>query len=292
VYFARTALRGLATSPVTSTIAVATIGVSLVLVGAFTLLLRNMEELIDEFGAELHVTAYLEEGLPASEQAELARVVATVEGVSEVRSVSKEEALERFRQGVGRGASLLEGLDENPLPASLEMVLSPGHRSAEGLARVAAAIEGVPGVADLTSGRDWVEGYLRAVAVVRGVGWGLGAVIALATLLIVANTIRLAVFARRDELEILSLVGASRSFVGIPFLVEGMLEGAAGGTLALALLYGLYHLVLPGFSFGLELVLGSAPRFFSPPEALGLLLLGAGLGLLGSAAALSGGWRR
>ena len=77
-----------------------------------------------------------------------------------------------------------------------------------------------------------------------------------------------------------------------PFLVEGVVEGAAGGALALALLYGLYRLVLPGFEFGLEFVLGAAPRFFSAPEALSMLAVGAGLGLLGSAAALSGGWRR
>ena len=135
-YFARTAYRGLRSSPVTSAVAVATIGVSLVLVGTFGLLVRNMEELLDRFGTDLHVTAYLEDGLQADEHRQLARVVTTVEGVEDVRLVTKEEALERFRDGVGRGAALLEGLSENPLPASLEITLVSARRSAAGLAMV------------------------------------------------------------------------------------------------------------------------------------------------------------
>jgi cell division transport system permease protein len=267
--------------------------VSLVLVGAFALLLANMEELLDRFGDDLHVTAYLEPDLPQEQRDALAAAVSRVEGVERVRLVSEAEALERFRAGVGRGGAFLEGLDENPLPASLEVTLLPERRSAEGMRVVAQVLSELSGVEDLASGQDWVEGYLRALALLRGMGIGLGVILALATLLIVGNTIRLGVFARRDELEILSLVGASRTFVSVPFLLEGLLQGAAGGTLALMLLYALFRLVLPGFEFGLELVLGgAAPRFFAGGEALGLVAAGGGLGLLGSGAALAGGaWR-
>lgn len=286
--FVRTALRGIATSPVTSAVAVATIGITLVLVGAFGLLVSNMEALLDEFGGSLHVTVFLEEDLSEAERGGLAAVAGTVEGVESVRLVSKSEALERFRRGVGRGAALLEGLGENPLPASLEITLSPAWRSAKGLEVVARSLDGLPGIADISSGHAWVEGYLRAVALIRGIGFGLGGILALATLLIVANTIRLAVLSRRDELEILSLVGASRAFVNTPFLIEGLLQGAAGGVLAAVLLYALFRLVLPGFEFGLELVLGGlAPRFFTASEVLGLVASGAALGLIGSGAALA-----
>jgi len=288
----RTAVRGLAASPVTSAIAVVTIGVSLVLVGAFALLAWNMEELLRGVGDELRVTAYLEEGIGVERQRELAASALTVEGVAEVRIVSKQEALERFRSGVGRGGALLDGLEENPLPASLEISLEPASRSSEGMRRVVGSLEGLPGIDDLGSGQDWVEGYLRAIALVRGVGIGLGAILALAALLIVANTIRLAVLARRDELEILALVGASRAFVATPFLLEGAAQGAAGGLLALAVLAALFRLVLPELEFGLELVLGGLqPRFFAPAEAAALLAAGSGLGLVGSAFALSGSWR-
>jgi cell division transport system permease protein len=289
----RSALRGLVASPVTTTVAVVTIGVSLVLVGSFALLAWNMEELLRGFGDELRVTAYLEEGIPAERQRELATTAATVEGVAEVRIVSKEEALERFRQGVGRGGAFLEGLDENPLPASLEISLEPASRSAEGMRMAVGSLAGLPGIDDVVSGQEWVEGYLRAIALVRGVGIGLGVILALAALLIVANTIRLAVLARRDELEILALVGASRTFVATPFLLEGAAQGAVGGLLALGVLAALFRLVLPEVQFGLELVLGGIePRFFAASEAAGLVAVGSGLGLAGSLAALAGRWRR
>jgi cell division transport system permease protein len=292
LYFGRTTLRGLRGSPVTTAVAVVTIGVSLVLVGAFQLLLQNMEELLDEFGEDLHVTAYLEDGLAADEQRRIEELILTVEGVESVRAVSKAEALERFRTGVGTAAALLEGLDENPLPASIEILLLPERRSPEGMRIVVESIRGLPGIADLASGQDWVEGYLRAFALVRGTGIGLGVILALATLLIVTNTIRLAVYARRDELEILWLVGASRSFMNTPFLVEGLAQGAVGGALALVLLYAIFRLVLPGFEFGLEIVLGTAPRFFTAGEMLVLVGEGASLGLVGSVAAVTGSARR
>lgn len=291
-YFVRTSLRGLRSSPITSAAAVATIGVSLVLVGTFALLLWNMEGLLNRFGDALFVTAYLEDGLPVEDRKALVELVATVEGVERVRVVSQREALERFQASVGLGSALLEGLAENPLPASLEITLLAERRSTEGLRVVVESVDGLPGISDLASGQDWVEGYLRAVALVRAVGMGLGLILALATVLIVANTIRLAVLARRDEIEILTLVGASRVFVATPFLIEGLVQGAAGGVTAVAVLLGLFRLVLPGFEFGLEFLLGGvAPRFFSVAEAAALVGGGAGLGLFGSAAALTGGWK-
>ena len=291
LFFIRTAIRGITSSPVTSGISVVTIGVSLVLVGVFALLLRNMEELLDQFGDDLRVTAYLESEVSGEALRALQDRARQIPGVEDVEAVSQDQALERFRASVGSASTLLDGLEINPLPASLEISLSDDRRSAEGMEAVANAIEGLAGVESLSSGRDWVEGYLRAVALVRGVGLGLGIILALATLLIVANTIRLGIFARRDELEILSLVGASRAFVQTPFLLEGLLQGAAGGAIALGLLYALFRLVLPEFEFGLELLLGTAPSFFSSGEALLLVAGGAGLGLFGSATALTGGLR-
>jgi cell division transport system permease protein len=284
----RSALRGFAASPLTSGVAVVTIGVTLVLVGAFALLVANMESVLVRFGDALRVTAFLDDAADEDAQRALAARAAELPGVASVSLISREQALERFRSGVGRGAAMLEGLSENPLPASLEISLAPGERSAEGLARLAAELARLEGVADVASGRDWVEGYLRGVALVRGVGTGLGVILALASLLIVANTIRLAVLSRRDELEILSLVGASRSYVAAPFLIEGWLQGALGGALALAALYGIFRLVLPGLEFGLELLLGGvAPRFFLPHESLLLVLAGACLGLFGAGVAVA-----
>lgn len=291
IYFVRTAFRGLWASRVTSGVAVVTIGVVLVLVGAFLLLVSNMEELLDEFGDELRVTAYLDADLSADARRDLAARVAALAGVAEVTRVSPEQALERFRSSVGSGVRLLEGLDANPLPASLEIVLSPEARSAGGLAAVSASIEVFAGIDDLSSGREWVQGYLRAISLVRTIGVGLGVILAFATLLIVANTIRLGIISRSDELEILSLVGASRGFIRIPFLLEGVLQGGVGGAIALAILFAIFELALPGLESGLEMIVGSAPRFFSTSESAMVIGGGAALGLIGSAGALTAGFR-
>lgn len=286
----RSGLRGVQASPVTSTVAVLTIAVALVLAGGFALLVHNMGDVLEHFGEELQVVAYLDEDLGAEEARALADSARTVEGVASVVLVSKQEALRRFRETTGGGA-LLEGLDENPLPASIEVKLVESRRTPQGLDVVVSALTGLPGVAELAHGQEWVEGYARFVALVRAAAVGLGLVLGVAALMIVANTIRLAVYAREDEIEIMGLVGASRSFVRVPFLIEGTVQGALGGLLALALLWLAWIVALPQLEYGLKLVLGNvSPEFFGARGSLGLVAVGSGLGLLGSAMALVG-WR-
>jgi len=287
----RSALRGLRASAVTSTVAVFTIAVALVLAGGFALLVGNMAGVLERFGEELRVTAYLDDELTPEEQRALVRSVGTVEGVASVALVTKEEALAQFREGLG-GQALLEGLEGNPLPASLVVALLPSSQTPRGLEILVSALVGLPGVTELAHGQEWVEGYARFTALVRTGGVALAVVLGLAALMIVANTIRLAIYAREDELEILTLVGASKLFVRVPFLLEGLLQGALGGALAVAVLFAAFALALPRLEYGLALLLGSAsPRFFSFEEAATVVLAGAVLGLFGSLTALAG-WRR
>lgn len=286
----RTAFRGMRSSGVTSLAAVATIAVTLVLVGAFALLVGNMSGMLERIGQDLQVTAYLEPDLRIEEARLIAARLATVEGVHRVSLVSPEEAMLRFRETAG-AAAMLEGLDSNPLPTSIEISLLAEHRTEMGVSVVKQALEGLPGIAEIAQGQEWIGGYTRAAALVRFIAVGLGAVLAISALMIVANTIRLALYSRSDELEILSLVGASRTFVRVPFLLEGTLQGMAGGLLAVLLLYIAFELFAPQIQFGLSFFLGSAkPRFFELSELISLVLGGAILGAIGSAAALLG-WR-
>ncbi|MEN8161732.1 MAG: permease-like cell division protein FtsX, partial [Myxococcota bacterium] len=214
--------------------------------------------------------------------------VQAIPSVESVRLVSKDAALERFRQSPFGRASLLEGLDSNPLPASLEIVLVPDERDREGVERLVATLGERPGIAELGYGHEWVEGYARAVGLVRALALGIGAVLALATLLIVANTIRLAIYARQDELQILQLVGAGRAFVATPYLLEGVLEGVIGGLAALGVLALGFRAARALLGGGLELLLGYVePTFFGPLGAFTLVLAGAVLGLVGSLAAMT-----
>jgi cell division transport system permease protein len=291
-YFARTAVRGLRASPVTTAVAATTIAICLVLVGTFALLVQNMQGLLARFGEEVRLSAYLDDGLDDGARRTLAERAGAIEGVERVELVTKEQALERFRARVGEASGLLAALDENPLPASLELTLAEPQRTPAGLARVAEALGGLPGVGDLAYGQEWVAGYAGVVRLVETAAVAVGSVLALAALLIVANTIRLAVYARGDELDILSLVGASRPFIATPFLIEGVLQGAAGGLLAVAILWAVFRFAFSGLEAGLSLVLGfSRPEFFGAAGVLALVGAGAALGLVGSALAMVRGWR-
>jgi cell division transport system permease protein len=284
------AVRGIRGAQATSALAVLTIAVVLVLIGSGTLLVANMTRILDEFGSDLQVTAFLEDSVSLDDQRELAARVGAAPGVERVEMVTREQALERFERIAG-SAELLAGLDENPLPASLEIFLLPEARNAESIGILDTSLDGLPGIEDLAHGQEWIEGYSRAVSLVRGGSLLLSVILGLAALLIVANTIRLAVYARRDELDILALVGASRTFVRVPFLMEGTLQGLLGGLVALALLFIGYELLLPQIRYGLELMVGRAElRFFTTSEMGRLVSSGAGLGFLGSLTALVG-WR-
>jgi cell division transport system permease protein len=129
------ALRGIRNASTTSSLAVLTIAIVLVLVGSATLLVENMSGLLDEFGAELQLTAYLETSISEEDQRLLAGRVAGAPGVERVDVVTKEEALERF-EAIAGGAELLAGLDGNPHPESLEIHLRPEARTAEAIGKL------------------------------------------------------------------------------------------------------------------------------------------------------------
>lgn len=284
------AARGIQRASTTSLLAVLTIAVVLVLVGSAWLLVGNMASLLDEFGAELGMTAYLDPALSKARQQELVARVSQADGVATATLVTKEEALLRFEKIAGSD-DLLSGLEENPLPPALEIRLVPAARTEAGVERIESVLADLPGVTELAHGQEWIEGYARAIALVRGVALGLGTVLGLAALLIVANTIRLAIYARRDELDILALVGASRTFVRVPFLLEGTIQGLLGGLLALVLVFATFSLLQSQLEYGLELVLGRAGlEFFTKGQSIALVAAGAGLGLLGSITALVG-WK-
>jgi cell division transport system permease protein len=292
-HFVRSAWLGLRGSPLPAAVAVATIAMSLFLVGVFALLLSNMSGILDRFGREVRLTAYVEAGLGSDAERALLERARRAPGVAKAEWVSREAALERFRQRLGGDSALLEGLEENPLPASIEIELAAPERSAEGLARVKRTLEGLPGIAEVSHGHAWVEGYARAIALLRAAALALGGVLGLAALVIVTNTIRLAVYARRDEIEILMLVGATRTFVAIPFLLEGLVQGTLGGLIALGLLYGSFSLLGGSLQGALTFLLGHAEPVFLDAGGCGALVAaGAGLGAVGSAAALLQGWRR
>lgn len=287
-FVVRAAARGLRTSPGSGALAVLAMSLALVLAGAFGVAVSNVERVLARVGDELTISAYLDPAVAPAERALLAANAARIPGVRSVEVVSPQQALLRLPAEAGVAAGLADLLDENPLPASLDVRLLAEGRSEAGVASVRDALARLPGVADVSGGVDDVAGFARATVWLRSGALAVGAVLALATLVIVAGTVRLGLRERRDELAILALVGASPATVRLPFLLEGLAKGALAGALALGLLALLYAAAGPAVNAALAFLAGpEAARFLDLPQMTALVAGGGLLGVAGAALSLA-----
>jgi cell division transport system permease protein len=267
-------------------VAITTLAVALAIVGAYLTLCLNLREAgrrITTGGALMVVmtdAASREDGL------ELARQIAALPEAAEARFVDRAQALTRFRQQLGPHADLLDGLEDNPLPNAVELFLAPGRSPDEALL---ARLKELPQVGEVVTGRPWLSGLERTARSLGEAAWALGGVLFLGVVLLVMNTVRLAIYVRRDQLEILDLVGAKPAYARWPFVLEAVIQASLASALASALIWGLMQLLkTPGeLPLGLDLeVLLAFP--WGVPLALMLLAQLAGVlgGLLGVGRAL------
>jgi septal ring factor EnvC (AmiA/AmiB activator) len=198
--------------------------------------------------------------------------------VTGVRYVSREEAWRRFEEEMGE-TGLLEALGGNPLPESFELDLAPAARLYTGMQRIAQESQSVPGVGEAVFGGEWVRRLDRLLAAARLANALAGLLVGLSVIFIISHTIRLTVLAKRDLIEILHVVGASGAFVRLPFVVEGILQSAAAGGLALGLLAVAHRIAAPRLP-GLLYLSGTQIGLF-----LGFAAL---MGAIGSALAVRG----
>lgn len=287
LYFLRRALRNMRQSPFLCTAAIGTVAVSLAIMAFFAIIVLNVQQVTRHWSQEVQVVAYLDQ-VPQEEVLkgwidEIVRLP-EVEGVS---FVSRSEAFEAFGKRLGADSDLLDGLDKDILPASLEIALKEDYRNGQGVATVVDHLRGHQGLADLRYGQDWLERFESFLDLLRFSGLVLGGFLLFAALFIVSNTIKLTLYARREELEIMVLVGGTPLFIKIPFLLEGALQGALGGLVALGFSYGLFQLFLQRGLSSLLLASGVSRIVFLPVnDQVFLIAAGTALGFVGSLVAL------
>lgn len=262
---------------------ICTIAVSFLIVGIFLIITGNLGALVAQWQDQFQVAVFLEDGITAEQMALLKKRIQSERAVKHTTYTSKEEALQQFKRELRDKASLLEGLGQNPIPASFQLGIHESFQTPEALRQLAGSLGRAEGVEDVLYGQEWVDRAAAAIRILRLLGLAVGLALGLASLLIVSNTIRLAVYARAEEIEIMRLVGATKTHIRAPFLLEGLIQGGLGAGLALGLLFGAYRATLwqlqlkPGEVFGLGL--GS---FLDPVWVALLLLAGASLGAFGS----------
>jgi cell division transport system permease protein len=260
---------------------------SFLIVGAFLSLANNLQRVARQVSADMVVTFFLDKAAPPADLAALERRVRSSPLVAEVRIVAAGEALERFRRSFPELRDILENLKGNPFPASLEARLKDKARDSKEIAGFVREIRAIRGVADAQYNRDWVDRMQALSRLARAVGFFLGGILVLASFFIVSNVIKLNVIARKNEIEILRLVGATNLFIRVPFLLEGMAMGILGSLVSLGLLFVAVRLfpVYVGSLGALQQILNF--RFLTPSQALGLVAAGAAIGLVGSASSVS-----
>ena len=282
-YYFRQARQNLIQNPWLNAITLGTITLSFLILGLFLVLFLNTKGLLEDWGGRIRVTAYLG-GSPGQEQmTRLREKVRGFEEVMEVKVRSKEEALKLLEEKIPERKELLRGLPRNPLPASLEIRLKGEYQNSEGAQSLARKLRGIPEVEEIQYGSDWLERFSAFMALLKGLGLGLGALLLLSTIVVISNTIRLNIFARREEIEIMRSVGATGLFIRAPFYLEGVLQGFLGAVLALAVLFALFQLFLSKVYEPLRSLLGNYPVQFLSLEQMAVVALGGVvLGLFGT----------
>jgi cell division transport system permease protein len=261
-------------------LAVLTIAGGLFVLGFFLVLNTNLQRLVGRWSESAELSVYFKDDA-SPEQLKMVDDLIAQSGLSSQREyVSKQRAAERFRQDFPDLAGSAERLDSNPFPASTEVRLRPEVRSA-GVAvdALAAALGGVAGVADVRYDRRWLNRLNGLVRFLRAIGVVIIGLLAIASAMTVANVVRLAALAREDEIEIMELVGAPLEYVRGPFVVEGILQGGAGGVLAILLLWGLSAVARAQYGQVAAETIGLGTITLLPVE-LGLVIVAGGM-LLG-----------
>lgn len=269
-----------------SAFAIVAIALALIVLGALLLVTWNTEQLLTRWTSAAEFSVYLRDDA-TSEQRGAIEALIDGSGVTAGREyVSKADALRRFREEFAELATLTSGFDENPFPASVEVQVRPGAEADEGAGALVRRLAAAPGVADVRYDREWIARIASVLDTVRSAGLVLAALMILAAGVTVATVVRLGLHARRDELEIMELVGAPLTFIRGPFVGEGVLQGGIGALCALVVLLAAHAVARAWWGAEIGALLdGGTVEFLPAGRAAWLVVGGMAVGGLGGFAA-------
>ncbi|MCS6988053.1 MAG: permease-like cell division protein FtsX [Chloroherpetonaceae bacterium] len=277
-YILSESVSGFRRAKLASAISVATIGVSLVLFGAFATLALNASRVLSEIRSRVEVEFFLSESLKEKDARALAASLRNETPVQTAIYVSRDSAAQIFKAEFGE--DIVSILGSNPLPPSIKVRLKSDYATLDSLERFVASVKGREGVVEARYNREFLAGLDRNARVLFFVAVGVGLLLSLASIALVSNAIRLIIMNKQEIVRTMFLVGATQSFIRAPFLIEGALQGFLGGLLAIGLLAALNVSVYQIRPDIYEAIALPDYRVYALLAALGFLL-----GLLGSAIA-------
>jgi cell division transport system permease protein len=239
LYF-RHALRDIRKNSFVNAVSVITIALSVIITCSFILFFINASDILTMWKKGIRIMAYLYQDVPAEKIPEIQKKISGLYSVEDVRFISKEEAFELLKQQMKRQSSLLENLKENPLPNAFEIRMIASSQTWEKIENLATQIQAIPQIEEVEYGQRWLARFSYIINMFKLAGYVLGTLFSTASVFIVANTVRLVLYSRRDEIEIMRLVGASDGFIKGPFYIESIILGALGGIIGLFVLLTAY----------------------------------------------------
>jgi cell division transport system permease protein len=276
------ALRDLRRAGRVAVSAILLITLSLAALGAFWLLSSNMSEAVTQFRERVKLIVYLKREPSPLEANALVERVRGMPGVAAVRFVGKAEALGTLKQVLGKDAAVADTIPQNPLPASLEVTPTAEGATLEGARALVTRLSALPETDEVGGGVEWMERFAQGQRLLWLFALGVGAVLAVAAILTVTTATTLVLHARRDEMEIMRLVGAPEHDVRLPLLLQGMMQGLLGAMLAIWVLVACYALIGPRVEPLISETLGvTRLTFLRPHNIISLMAAGTLLGGIG-----------
>jgi cell division transport system permease protein len=266
------ALRDLRRAGHVAVSAILLITLSLAALGGFWLVSTNVGQAAAHWRDRVRIIVFLKREPSTAESIALVDRVQGLPGVGTVRFVSKADALGTLKQVLGKDASVAEQLPANPLPASLEVTPTAEGATPEGARALIARLAGLPEAEEVGGGTEWIERLAQGQRLLNIVGLGVGAVLALAAILTVTTATTLVLHVRRQELEVMRLVGAPELVVRFPLLLQGMLQGLVGAVLAIWVLIGVYTIAGPRLEPLVAQTLGLERLTFLRPQTVVVLM--------------------
>ena len=261
-------------------VTIITISLSILIASAFILFFVNTSDVINSWKKGLRIMAYLEPGITNAELENIKGRIRSLGDVDSIKFISRQDALDRLKTQMKHQSSLFANLTRNPLPDSFEIRMTAAIESWQKIDSLAHRIESLPRVAEVEYGQRWVGRFTHIISLFRLAGYAMGALFFMATIFIVANTIRLVIYSRRGEVEIMRLVGATDNFIKVPFYFEGLIQGALGAIIGLAMLYVAFVIVSSNIEQGFFPGLFRF-HFLSPTIMLAIFLVSMLVGWLG-----------
>ncbi len=237
------ALQDIRQNRLLNAVTISTIALSILIVSAAVLFFLNTTDVLESWRRGIRIMVYLENGLDKAQRHAIETSITKIYGVQTAVFISKEAALERLRTQMRRQSSILEGLEHNPLPDAFEVQMIPTARTWDKAEDVAGKLEALSGVADVEYGQRWVERFVTLFKLFRFTSYAMGGLFFIASVFIVGNTVRLILYSRREEVEIMRLVGATERFILAPFYFQSMIQGALGGIGGLVALLMMFMLI-------------------------------------------------